>query len=49
MLLAAHALIERTAGELTREQIAEALRGHVCRCTGYVNILAAVADAGAAR
>jgi carbon-monoxide dehydrogenase small subunit len=47
MLLAAHALIERSSGELTREQIAQALGGHVCRCTGYVNILAAVADAAA--
>jgi aerobic-type carbon monoxide dehydrogenase small subunit (CoxS/CutS family) len=45
MLLAAHALIARTPGELGREQIAEALDGHICRCTGYVNILAAVADA----
>jgi aerobic carbon-monoxide dehydrogenase small subunit len=49
MMLAAQALIERTPGELTREQIAEALDGHICRCTGYVNILAAVADAAAAR
>lgn len=50
MLLAAQALLDRTGGELTQEQIAEALSGHICRCTGYVNILAAVADAaGAAR
>jgi carbon-monoxide dehydrogenase small subunit len=48
MMLAAQALIERSPGELTREQIAEALDGHICRCTGYVNILAAVADAAAA-
>jgi len=48
MMLAAQALIERAPGEVTREQIAQALDGHICRCTGYVNILAAVADAAAA-
>ena len=47
MLLAAHALIERAGGPVSEEQIAEALSGHVCRCTGYVNIVAAVAEAAA--
>jgi aerobic carbon-monoxide dehydrogenase small subunit len=47
MLLAAHALIDRRGAALTREEIAEGLSGHICRCTGYVNILAAVADAAA--
>jgi aerobic-type carbon monoxide dehydrogenase small subunit (CoxS/CutS family) len=40
-LLATHALIERSPGA-SREQIDEALAGHVCRCTGYVKILEAV-------
>jgi aerobic carbon-monoxide dehydrogenase small subunit len=40
-LLATHALLERHPSP-TREDIEEALAGHVCRCTGYVKILAAV-------
>jgi aerobic carbon-monoxide dehydrogenase small subunit len=45
MLMAAHALIERTGGPVTREQVLEALSGHVCRCTGYVKIVEAVVAA----
>ena len=40
-VLAGHALLERTPGA-TREQIIDALAGHVCRCTGYVKIVAAI-------
>ena len=46
MMLAAHALIERNGGvgaALSREQVQAALGGHVCRCTGYVKIIDAVA------
>jgi aerobic-type carbon monoxide dehydrogenase small subunit (CoxS/CutS family) len=42
MMMAAHALIERTDEELSREQVTEALSGHLCRCTGYVKIVDAV-------
>jgi aerobic-type carbon monoxide dehydrogenase small subunit (CoxS/CutS family) len=42
MMMAAHALIERAGGEVSREQVTEALSGHVCRCTGYVKIVDAV-------
>ena len=42
MMLAAQALIER-GGTDDREEIEEALAGHVCRCTGYVKIIDAVA------
>jgi aerobic carbon-monoxide dehydrogenase small subunit len=42
MMMAAHALIERAGGEVTREQVTEALSGHVCRCTGYVKVVDAV-------
>jgi len=48
MLLATHALLQRTR-QPSRSEIEEALAGHICRCTGYVNILAAVeAAAGGA-
>jgi carbon-monoxide dehydrogenase small subunit len=42
MLMAAHALIERTAGPVDRDAVIEALSGHICRCTGYVKIVDAV-------
>ncbi len=49
MLLAAHALLQRSP-KPTRFDIEQALAGHVCRCTGYVNIVEAVeAAAGGAR
>jgi carbon-monoxide dehydrogenase small subunit len=43
-LLAAHAYIQH-GGTDDRAAIAQALSGHVCRCTGYVKILDAVAAA----
>jgi aerobic carbon-monoxide dehydrogenase small subunit len=45
MLMAAQALIGD--GEVTREQVLDALSGHVCRCTGYVKIVDAVVAASA--
>jgi aerobic carbon-monoxide dehydrogenase small subunit len=42
MLMAAHALITRSNGPVDREQVIEALGGHICRCTGYVKIVDAV-------
>ena len=43
-LMASHALIE-DGGGTTREEVVEALSGHVCRCTGYVKIVDAVTAA----
>ena len=40
-VLATTAMLERNANP-SREQILEELVGHVCRCTGYVKIVAAV-------
>jgi carbon-monoxide dehydrogenase small subunit len=40
-VLASTALLERNS-DPSREEIVEALAGHVCRCTGYVKIVNAV-------
>jgi carbon-monoxide dehydrogenase small subunit len=40
-VMAATALIDRKP-KAGREEILEALSGHVCRCTGYIKIVAAV-------
>jgi carbon-monoxide dehydrogenase small subunit len=42
MVMAAAALIEGTDGAVTRDQVLDALSGHVCRCTGYVKIVDAI-------
>ncbi len=41
MLMSAYALLERNANP-TRGEIAHALSGNLCRCTGYTKILEAV-------
>jgi aerobic-type carbon monoxide dehydrogenase small subunit (CoxS/CutS family) len=44
-MMAAQALVERGEGDIEREEVIEALNGHVCRCTGYVKIVDAVTAA----
>lgn len=44
MILAAKALLDRNP-KPNREEIAEALAGNLCRCTGYLPIIEAVEDA----
>ena len=41
ILMSAYALLERNA-EPTRQEIAHALSGNLCRCTGYTKIIDAV-------
>ena len=44
-MMAAQALVERGDGDVEREEVIEALSGHLCRCTGYVKIVDAVTAA----
>jgi aerobic-type carbon monoxide dehydrogenase small subunit (CoxS/CutS family) len=44
-LMATEALVARSDGEVAREEIIEALSGHICRCTGYVKIVDAATAA----
>jgi carbon-monoxide dehydrogenase small subunit len=44
MVLTAKALLDRNPSP-DREEIAEAIAGNMCRCTGYLPILRAVAAA----
>jgi len=46
MIMAAKALLDRNPSP-SRREIAEALAGNLCRCTGYVPIIAAVEQAAA--
>lgn len=47
MIMAAVKLVENNPG-ITEEQIRHGLEGNICRCTGYQNIVRAVAQAAAA-
>ena len=42
MILAAHALLSKNP-EPTREEIVDAISGNICRCTGYAQIVEAIA------
>ncbi len=42
IVMRAKAQIDRRGAELTREDMARHLGGHLCRCTGYVKILDAI-------
>ena len=47
MMMSACALLKREPNP-SREQIVDALEGNLCRCTGYVNIVASVEQAAQA-
>jgi carbon-monoxide dehydrogenase small subunit len=42
MILAAHALLSKNTSP-TREEIIDAISGNICRCTGYAQIVEAIA------
>ena len=44
-VMATEALARRADGEIEREEVIEALSGHLCRCTGYVKIVDAATAA----
>ena len=46
ILMAAHDLLSR--GRPTRDEIVDMLSGHLCRCTGYTPIVAAIEEAAGA-
>lgn len=50
LVMAATFLLRRRAGgpPLTEQEIRRAIRGNICRCTGYVNIVRSIAAAAAA-
>jgi aerobic-type carbon monoxide dehydrogenase small subunit (CoxS/CutS family) len=45
ILMSAESLIRRKGRPVSREEVASALAGNLCRCTGYTKILDAVVDA----
>lgn len=45
LVITAIDLIEREGSQLTSETVAHALKGNLCRCTGYQNIVTAILDA----
>jgi aerobic carbon-monoxide dehydrogenase small subunit len=47
MLITAHDLIRRRCAG-SEAEIRQGLAGNICRCTGYTNIVAAIAEAAAA-
>jgi carbon-monoxide dehydrogenase small subunit len=46
MLMSAYGLLKKE-NKPTEEQIKKAISGNLCRCTGYVNIVAAIKEAAA--
>ena len=44
-LMSASALLDENPAGIERDEIRRGLKGNVCRCTGYVNIILAVEDA----
>lgn len=44
MLTTAHALLSESPNA-TRNEIREAIAGNICRCTGYISIIAAIVEA----
>lgn len=45
ILLSAESLLRAEKREVSRQEVAEAIAGNLCRCTGYTKILDAIVDA----
>ena len=46
MLMSAYGLLKKV-NQPTEEQIKKAISGNLCRCTGYLNIVAAIKETAA--
>jgi carbon-monoxide dehydrogenase small subunit len=44
MVMAGIAMVNRHGPDLSPELIAHELEGNLCRCTGYINIIKAIAE-----
>jgi aerobic-type carbon monoxide dehydrogenase small subunit (CoxS/CutS family) len=45
ILMAAEAFLTRVGRSVSRDEVAEALAGNLCRCTGYTKIVDAIVEA----
>ena len=45
ILMAAEAYLRKVGRSVTRDEVAEALAGNLCRCTGYTKIVDAIVEA----
>ena len=45
ILMAAEAFLGRVGRKVSRDEVAEAMAGNLCRCTGYTKIVDAIVDA----
>lgn len=45
ILMAAEAYLTKVARAVTRDEVAEAMAGNLCRCTGYTKIVDAIVEA----
>lgn len=45
LIMAAYPYVQRAGGDSDDEEIRRAISGNLCRCTGYVNVVAAIREA----
>jgi carbon-monoxide dehydrogenase small subunit len=45
MIMSSKAFLDESPDDLTEEEVKQALRGNLCRCTGYVTIIEAILSA----
>lgn len=45
LIMAAYPYVQRAGGKADEDEIRRAIAGNLCRCTGYVNVVAAIREA----